>query len=140
MRCSGQFHRPTANLAFDQSYPVARAYFQGVEFDRPVDSGAQKTVLGRPSASAFPEVLKSVGKPETHKLTGVGGSASYESVLLPSLDLQIGGHTVLLTNAHVLTQESSDTRKWADGNLGIDLLNEAMPVTFDFGAMTLTLN
>ena len=135
-----QFHRPTANLAFDPSYPVTRAYFQGVGFDRTVDSGAQKTVLVRPFASAFPEVLKSVGKPETHKLTGVGGSASYESVLLPSFDLQIGGHTVTLTNAHVLTQESSDTSKWADGNLGTDLLNEAMSVTFDLGAMTLTLN
>ena len=137
-RRSGQFHLRTTNLAFEQSFPVTHAYFQGAGFDMTVDSGAQKTVFSPPFASAFPDVLKFIGKPETHKLTGVGGSASYESVLLPSLDLQIGGHTVTLTNAHVLTQESSDTSKWADGNLGIDLLNEAKSVTFDFGAMTLT--
>lgn len=82
--------------------------------------------------------MKSIGRSEPHTLTGVGGSASYESILLPSHDLQIGGHTVTLTNPHVLTQESSDTSKWADGNLGIDLLNEERTVTFDFGAMTLT--
>jgi predicted aspartyl protease len=139
-RRSGQFHLPTTNLAFEQSFPVTHAYFQGAGFDMTVDSGAQKTVLSPPFASAFPDVIKSIGKPETHKLTGVGGSTSYQSVLVPSLDLQIGGHTVTLTNAHVLTEESSDTSKWADGNLGIDLLSEATSVTFDFGAMTLTLN
>jgi predicted aspartyl protease len=138
-RDSKEFDLRTANLAFEQSFPVTRAYFQGTGIDMTVDSGAQKTVLSPPFASAFPDVLKSAGKSESHKLTGVGGSLTYESVLLPSINLQIGGLTVTLTNAHVLTQESSDTSKWADGNLGIDLLNEARSTTLDFGSMTLTL-
>jgi hypothetical protein len=104
-----------------------------------VDSGAQRTVLSPPFASALSEVLTPLAKPETYKLTGIGGSTSYASLLAPSLDLQIGGHTVTLTNVHVLTQESSNESKWADGNLGIDLLNEANSTTFDFGAMKLTL-
>ena len=136
---SRSFDLQAANLVFEQSFPVTQAYFHGTGIEMTVDSGAQRTVLSPPFADAFPDLLKSVGKPEVHKLTGVGGSASYESFLLPSLDLQIGGHTVTFKNAHVLTQESSDTSKWAAGNLGIDLLNEADLVTFDFGAMTLNL-
>jgi predicted aspartyl protease len=136
---SQEFQLQTANLAFEQSFPVTRAYFQGAGIDMTVDSGAQNTVLSPPFASAFPDVLKSVGKPETHKLTGLGGSATYDSILLPSIDLRVGGHTVTLTNAHVLTKASSDTSEWADGNLGVDLLNQAESVTFDFGCMKLTL-
>jgi hypothetical protein len=136
---SRPFNLQTATLAFEESFPVTRAYFHGTGIEMTVDSGAQKTVLNPPFAAAFPDLLKSIGKPEIHKLTGVGGSASYEAFLLPSLDLQIGGRTVTFKNAHVLTQESSDTSKWAAGNLGIDLLNEADLVTFDFGAMTLNL-
>jgi predicted aspartyl protease len=138
-RRSEQFDLRKANLAFEQMFPVTRAYFQGTGIDMTVDSGAEKTVLSPPFASAFPDVLKSGGKSESHKLTGVGGSTSYESILLPSLELQIGGLKVTLTNAHVLTQESSDTSKWAAGNLGIDLLNEARSTTLDFGSMRLTL-
>jgi gag-polyprotein putative aspartyl protease/Aspartyl protease len=136
---SERFHLQTANLAFEESFPITHAYFRGTGIDMTVDSGAEKTVLSPPFASRFPDVLKSIGKPESHSLTGLAGSASYKSVLLPSLDLQVGGHTVTLKNVHVLTEESSDTSKWADGNLGIDLLNEARSVTIDFRAMTLTL-
>jgi predicted aspartyl protease len=136
---SEQFNLQTANLAFEQMFPVTHAYFQGKGMDMTVDSGAEHTVLSPPFAFSFPDVLKSAGKPESHKLTGVGGSANYESVLLPSIDLQIGGLTVTLKNAHVLTQESSNESQWAAGNLGIDLLNEAKSTTLDFGAMKLTL-
>lgn len=138
-RSSERFHLQTANLAFEESFPVTHAYFRGTGIEMTVDSGAQKTVLSPPFASSFPDVLKSMGKPESHSLTGLGGSATYRSILIPSLDLQIGGRTVTLRNAHVLTQESSDTSKWADGNLGIDLLNEARSVIIDFRTMTLTL-
>jgi predicted aspartyl protease len=136
---SEAFHLQTTNLSFEQLFPVTRGYFRGKGIDMTVDSGAQRTVLSPPFASAFSHVLTPLSKPETYELTGIGGSTSYASLLVPSLDLQIGGHTVTLTNAHVLTQESSNESKWADGNLGIDLLNEANSTTFDFGAMKLTL-
>jgi predicted aspartyl protease len=138
-RRSAQLNLRTANLAFDQMLPVTHGYFQGKGIDMTVDSGAENTVLSPPFASAFPDFLESAGKPESHKLTGVGGSATYASVLLPPIQLQIGGLTVTLTNAHVLTQESSDASQWAAGNLGIDLLNETRSTTLDFGTMTLTL-
>ena len=104
-----------------------------------VDSGAQRTVFSPPLASTFSSVLKPIAKPETYKLTGIGGSATYTSLLVPSLDLQIGGHNVTLTNAHVLTQEAALESKWADGNLGIDLLNQANSTIIDLGSMKLTL-
>jgi predicted aspartyl protease len=136
---SEAFHLQTANLSFEQAFPVTRGFFRGKGIDLTVDSGAQRTVLSPAFASAFSDVLAPIAKPENYKLTGVGGTSSYASLLVPSLDLQIGGHTVTLTNAHVLTQESSNESKWAGGNLGIDLLNEANSTTFDFGAMKLTL-
>jgi hypothetical protein len=76
---------------------------------------------------------------ESHELTGVGGSSAHDSVLLPSVTLKVGGHEVSLKPAHVLVKQSSDTSSWAAGNLGMDLLNQAQTVTFDFHAMTLRL-
>jgi predicted aspartyl protease len=128
-----------ANLTFEQCFPVTRGYFHGEAIDLTVDSGAQRTVLGPPFAAAFAKDLPAVATEEPYQLTGIGGSASYASLLVPSLDLHIGGHPVKLIKAHVLKQKSSDESQWTDGNLGIDLLNQSHSTTFDFGAMKLTL-
>jgi hypothetical protein len=45
----------------------------------------------------------------------------------------------VLKAAGVLLQPTLETSKFFAGNLGIDLLGQAHRVTFDFGAMTLTL-
>jgi hypothetical protein len=129
----------SSNLCFDESFPVTQAWFQGQPLELTVDSGAQRTVLGPPFAKDFAFLLKSSGENETHKLTGVAGSSSYDSVLLPSLTMKVGGRDVTLSPAHVLTKISSDTSSWAAGNLGIDLLNQAHVIFFDFNAMTMKL-
>jgi Aspartyl protease len=128
-----------ANLAFEQSFPVTRGYFQGKALEMTVDSGAQRTVLSPFFFTKFHDALYAIGKPEIYKLTGVGGSAHYRSLLIPAINLQFSGYAVTLNNAHVLTEKSTDSSNWSDGNLGIDLLNQATSVTFDFKAMTLTL-
>jgi predicted aspartyl protease len=129
----------SSNLCFDESFPVTQAWFQDKPMELTVDSGAQTTVLGPPFAKDFASLLKSSGHAETHKLTGVAGSSSYDSVLLSSVTIKIGGHDVTLSPAHVLTNSSSDTSSWAAGNLGIDLLNQAHIISFDFNAMTMNL-
>ena len=136
---SESFNLGAANLSFEQCFPVTRGYFHDEAIDMTVDSGAQRTVFSPPFAAAFAKDLRSLATPETYKLTGIGGSASYASLLVPSLEREIGGHPVELRNAHVLKQESSGESRWADGNLGIDLLNQSHSTTFDFGAMKLTL-
>jgi predicted aspartyl protease len=129
----------SSNLCFDGSFPVTQAWFQEKPLQLTVDTGAQLTVLGPPFAKDFAALLKSSGQNETHKLTGVAGSSSYDSVLLPSVTMKVGGHEVTLSPAHVLTKASSDTSSWAAGNLGIDLLSQAATISFDFKAMTMKL-
>jgi hypothetical protein len=135
---SRDFH--SSNLCFDESFPVTQVWFQEKPLELTVDSGAQLTVLGPPFAKEFASLLKSSGRNETHKLTGVAGSSNYDSVVLSSLTMTVGGHDVTLSPAHVLTKESSDTSSWAAGNLGIDLLNQAHTISFDFNAMTMKLH
>jgi predicted aspartyl protease len=132
-------HLQTANLCFEQSFPVTEVEFQHTELNFTLDTGAIHSVLSPPFAQRFPDLLKASGKKEAHQLTGVGGSASYESVLLPAVTLEVGGRAVELKPAHVLVKQSSDTSSWAAGNLGMDLLNQASTITIDFHAMTLSL-
>ncbi|MBV8072746.1 MAG: aspartyl protease family protein [Acidobacteriaceae bacterium] len=128
-----------ANLCFEQSFPVTQVVVQHTMLDFTLDTGAVHTVLSLPFAQKFPDLLKASGQKESHLLTGVGGSSSYDSVLLPIVILQVGGQAVSLKPAHVLVKQSSDTSTWAAGNLGMDLLNQARMITIDFHAMTLSL-
>lgn len=127
-----------ANLCFESAFPVVQIGFRHSVFGFTVDTGAQNTDLYQPFANAFPYLVKS-GKKESHKLTGVGGSATVDSVILPSVTLSIGGREVLLRSAHVLLEKSSGTSGMFEGNLGMDLLNQAHTITLNFQSMTLTL-
>jgi hypothetical protein len=134
-RAGGMEH---ANLCFENAFPVVQISFRHSVLDFTVDTGAQNTDLYQAFASTFSDLVKS-GKRESHKLTGVGGSANVDSVILPLVTLRIGGHDVLLRPAHVLLQKSSGTSGMFEGNLGMDLLNQAHTITLNFQSMTLTL-
>jgi hypothetical protein len=62
-----------------------------------------------------------------------------EAATLASLRFSIGGFPVLLSPAKALLAQTNDASKFFAGNLGIDLLQQAHKTTFDFKAMTLTL-
>ncbi len=134
-RAGGMKH---ANLCFENAFPVVQIGFRQSVLDFTVDTGAQNTDLYQAFANTFSHLVKS-GKKESRKLTGVGGSANVDSVVLPSVTLRIGGHDVLLRPAHVLLQKSSGTSGMFAGNLGMDLLNQAHTITLNFQSMTLTL-
>jgi hypothetical protein len=72
-------------------------------------------------------------------VTGVGGSAKMESVVLPSLSFIVGGREVLLKPAHILLKDNNSNSNWFAGNLGMDLLNQAHSVEVDFDSMTMLL-
>lgn len=126
------------NLCFEGAFPVVQIGFRHSVLDFTVDTGAQNTDLYQAFANTFSDLVKS-GKRESHKLTGVGGSANVDAVILPSVTLRIGGHDVLLRPAHVLLQKSSGTSGMFEGNLGMDLLNQAHTITLNFQSMTLSL-
>jgi predicted aspartyl protease len=128
----------TSNLLFHETNPVAQVKADGRNLDFTLDTGATTTDLNPVFAKEFPALIAS-GQEETNKITGVGGTQYYDSVLLPSVSLIIGGKVVNLAPAHVsTTQGIGGTRMWA-GNLGNDLLNQAHSITIDFRVMSLKL-
>jgi hypothetical protein len=128
-----------ANLVFDGMSPFTQVGVEGRQYEFSLDTGETRSILYAPFARAFPELLKASGKKESHKLTGVAGSANYDSIVLPSVTLTLGGFDTRLAPAPVLVQESTDKSNLVFGNLGRDLLNQARVITFDFHAMTLRL-
>jgi hypothetical protein len=72
-------------------------------------------------------------------MEGVGSVRNMNAATLESVQLNIGGLLVVLKPANVLLTPTGETSKFFEGNLGIDLLQQAHKTTFDFKAMTLTL-
>jgi hypothetical protein len=78
-------------------------------------------------------------KKDAYKSEGVGGAKYMEAANLKSLKFNIGGFPVTLSSPGVLLKPTTESSKFFAGNLGIDLLQQAHTVVFDFKAMTLTL-
>jgi tetratricopeptide (TPR) repeat protein len=133
------FHLADANLAFDGPEPVLAATSAGKSLEMTLDTGAVHTIFETPFAKKFAALLSSQGSKEEHKLTGLAGSKSYSSVVLPSLTLETGGGVMTLAPAHVIPGESTGSAEWADGNLGMDALDQAKTITIDFHAMRVIL-
>jgi tetratricopeptide (TPR) repeat protein len=128
-----------SNISFDGASPLTEVRFRSKLLEFSLDTGAQNTDLYPSFAKDFAGLLSAEGKKQSRQLTGVDGSASFDSVLLPSVTLGVGAHDVVLKPAHVLLVQHNGNSAWYFGNLGIDLLNQANTVTLDLQAMTLTL-
>ena len=88
---------------------------------------------------SFPDLIRSAVKTDSYKMEGVGGIKNLDAAVLSSAALSIGGFPVVLKPAGVLLNPTLENSKFFHGNLGIDLLQQAHKTTFDFKAMTLTL-
>ncbi len=104
-----------------------------------IDTGAVNTDLNPAFAEAFPELIRTAEKTNSYKMEGVGSVKYLDAAILPLLHFSIGGFPVVLKNADVLLKQSVAGSKLLYGNLGNDLLQQAHKTTFDFKAMTLTL-
>jgi hypothetical protein len=129
-----------SKISFDGTFPLTEVAFQQKTLEFSLDTGAQYTDLYASLAKEFGDLVNASGKKESRKLTGIGGSTSFDSVFLPSVTLQVGAHDVVLKPAHVLLKEHNSNSAWYFGNLGMDLLNQAHSVTLDFQSMTLALD
>ena len=128
-----------ADLCFDGNHPVAQVQYDNRTLAFMLDTGASNTDLYPPFASAFPELIRSAIKADSYKMEGVGGAKYMEAATLNSLQFSLGGFPVTLKPAGVLLKPTTDSSRFFAGNLGIDLLQQAHKTTFDFEAMTLTL-
>jgi tetratricopeptide (TPR) repeat protein len=136
---SGDKNVAHAELCFDGNHPVARIRFQDRSLAFTLDTGATNTDLYPPFAAAFPELIRAAVKTDSYKMEGVGGIKNLDAAVLSSAAFSIGGFPVVLKPAGVLLKPTLENSKFFHGNLGIDLLQQAHKTTFDFKAMTLTL-
>ncbi len=125
----------SAPLAFDEAMPVTRVEVSGKPLSFTFDTGADRTYLYLPFAAEFPELMRE-GSTQSSTMTGFSGSKAHESVVLPAVNLSLG-KTVTLAQATVFLKRTSDASEWAAGNLGFDLISQAIPITIDFQSMRL---
>lgn len=123
------------NLLFHGTTAIVQVAVQGKPLIFSLDTGAVDTDLNEGFAKALPELV-AAGRKETRAITGMGGSTSYESVLLGPVTFSVGGREVVLKAPHVFPSHSLGS---FDGNMGHDILDQAKSVTVDFTAMALQL-
>jgi tetratricopeptide (TPR) repeat protein len=128
-----------ANVCFDGHGAVVLLQFEGHNLALALDTGATNTDLYPPFAELFPELIRTASKTQSYKMEGVGGDKYMNAAILESLRMSIGAFPVTLRTANVLLTHTTKDSHYVQGNLGIDLLQQAHRTTFDFNAMTLTL-
>lgn len=131
----GQMH----NLLFHDADPIVRVMVGHKPLEFSLDTGAINTDLNPVFAKDLPRLVSS-GKKEKRTITGFGGTSSFDSVVLSSLVLEVGGKDVELAPAHVFVSGGLGGGSLFAGNLGNDLLNQAHTITLDFRVMSLRLN
>jgi len=134
----GDRHQETSSLVFDWFTPVARIHWDHASLDMMLDTGNEAgTQLWARFARQFAPLLAAHGRPETRRLTQVGGSRMFEVTLISELKLRIGGIDTVLSPAIVYPPPVGNEA--LHGNLGLDLLRRADAVTIDFKSMAIAL-
>jgi tetratricopeptide (TPR) repeat protein len=132
-------HVPHADLCFDGNTPVTQIQFGNRSLAFILDTGATNTDLYPPFAAEFPDLIRTSARTNSYKTEGVGSAKYMDAATLASLHFSIGGFPVVLSPANALLTHTNEASKFFEGNLGIDLLQQAHKTIFDFKAMTLTL-
>jgi hypothetical protein len=102
-----------------------------------LDTGAGRTVLYAGFRNQFAELVNAAGRKASGGAEGASGIVEHDVLVLPWLNLGVGGFETLLRPAAI---EPKEDLGWGHhGNFGLDLLNQARVVTIDFRAMRLTL-
>jgi hypothetical protein len=126
-----------SNLCFDGAMPVIEVAFRQSRLNFVLDTGAVKTDLFPKFREEFASQVDESGKKGMRRVTGAGGSAELDAIILPELTFRLAGLDAVLRPAPVLLQEVGS--RWHHGIRGRDLLNQARAVTIDFKSMTLAL-
>ena len=125
------------NLVFDGTTPLTRVSVAGRPLEFALDTGnVAGSQLWERFGLEFP-MLVADGTKGLVRLNQIGGSTEREVVVLPRVQLRVGGFDTLLEPANVFSRPVGDDRLY--GNLGTDLLSQAAAVTIDFERMALTL-
>jgi hypothetical protein len=130
---------PHAKLCFDGPVPLTEIQFEDRTLTFQLDTGGTNTDLLPPFAAAFPELVSKATQTDSFKMEEVGSVKYMNTAILPSVSFSISGLPVTFHNAEVFLEPTGALSNFFAENLGIDLLQQAHKMTFDFEGMTLTL-
>jgi hypothetical protein len=92
-----------------------------------------------PFAKQFAAFVTAAGAKGTKVVSGLGGEAKIDEMVIPELPIRTGGSDVSLRPAHVLLSETVASSQWYFARLGLDALSPGRQVTIDFHSLTLAL-
>lgn len=125
------------NLCIDGSDPVTRVIFDGKALNFIFDTGnGSGTQLWPRFSEEFPALIKG-GLKGKRQVTQVGGSNELDVIVLPTIQLRLGGLDTSLKDVPVFSKPVGDSFHY--GLLGLDLITQAHEVRLDFRSMTLQL-
>lgn len=123
-----------SNLCLDGLAPLLAVTHRGRRLHAGFDTGAQSSSFYPPFLAAFPDAK---GRGSSIGIAGVNGARQVPGLILPSLEIGVGGRTVTLPNARVLREHTMPNSTFLFGNLGQDVFRQFESMTVDFRAMEL---
>lgn len=132
-------HIATSNICFDGMDPVTLVRFRDRELEFILDTGDQGSDLFPPFAKNFAKFVAASGKEKYARVTGVDGSTKIRVVMLPDVNLWVGGFDAGLRPARLLLQKTVYHSDLFNGRVGMAIFRQAREVSIDFGSMTLAL-
>jgi len=136
---SASADRASRNVVFSGNHLLLATSVSGTRVFGNLDTGAIDTDLNANFTDQFPALVQQ-GTRETRAITGLGGTASFDSVTVPEVPFLIGPTRVVLRPAHVTLQRNGGTGgACCVGNIGLDILARTGEFELDLSAMALRL-
>jgi predicted aspartyl protease len=136
---SASVDHASRNVVFYGNHLLLATSVSGTRVFGNLDTGAIDTDLNANFSEQFPALIQQ-GTKETRAITGLGGTASFDSVAVPEVPFQIGPTRVVLRPAHVTLQRNGGTGgNCCVGNIGLDILAQTGEFELDVSAMVLRL-
>lgn len=131
---------PIGNLALDGFDPLVQVRWRLSDLLCRFDSGANATVFYEPFYRRHRLIVERSGRPHRSQTGGVGGVREFDVIVLPEIDLRVGGRTVSLVevNVHVDPLVAEETN-FLDCNIGRDVLRQFGEYAINFESMSLVL-
>lgn len=122
------------NLALKGLGPVVQGHFRNVDLTFNIDTGAMNSHFTKNLIDRFPDIAK--GERGVLNLGGAGGAKPFKTYILPNFEMNLGGQTVRLPKADVLTESSNEAIDRFYGNLGQDVFRQFDTMVIDFRNMS----
>jgi len=125
------------NMALEELKPLVQATIGGEKMIFLLDSGAVSSTFYPAFLKAREKEIVKAGTRRKMRLGGAGGSKEVHAYFMKNLEMIIGGKTVRLAKAEVLTEAINDDSREFYGNIGQDVIKQFDKMTLDLKNMQL---